>query len=979
MDPRNKNIELNGRYHGFKVLRIEETSYEDVIFYDLIHEVTGARMIHLSMDDSNNAFMVTFRTLPENSTGVAHILEHAVLEGSKQFPVKIFKHLPGRSLNTFLNAMTSADYTAYPYGAQNRKDFYNLMRLYMDASFFPLLKEETFLQEGWRYEFADPEDPKTPLEFKGVVYNEMKGAMGNPVRLFFEAGKQAMFPDLIYSNASGGSPPVMPDLTYEEWKAFHAYYYHPSNAYLATAGNFPLMDNLELIQNFTLKQFQHLDPPGLIPHQKSFPKPMVFRKGYPAQKAEETQRKSIIAMSWKLIPIEDFYENLKFSLLTLILTGDNTSILTRNLLSSGLGNGPSPGDFDSSYNESTYSVGLMDADEGDAEKIETIILDTLKQVASDGFPDDEVDAALHQMEFHAREIRGDHSIPFGLNLIFRGTSDWINGGDFLDGLQINSAIDQLRKDVKTPGFFQDMARKYLLENPHRATIILYPEPGGIEMEELAERTRLDNALNAMAPEDITRVIEQSEKLRRYQNNPGDTSCLPQVDIGDISRDPDTIPQHHFTIDEIPVYLHSLETNDVDYLILGFQSPLTDGLPDQATALLDLIPELGAGDRNYVELSTQIHTWTGGIGLKTFPYRNLNSDTAIFSLSMSGRCLHRNFSKMKSLMKDILFEPDFADHRHIMELIASRKAYAVPMAGYHGHRMAMLAAGRKLSKIQAIHHRDSGLEFIRYLNAVNEDSIGELTDTFTALLQGMLNRSALHIGVTGNIPDPSMLAGELNPVLDRLPESPDQPIPVETDTGNSQDPEAWVINTGVSYVARVFNAVHETHPDSPVLTVLSDLMEEPLYSRIRARGGAYGAFASYNSEAAVFNLMTYRDPHTAMSLDAFREVIHELGAGGFNEEQLQHAIIETIRKYDIPPSPREKGMIEMSRVLRGRTYEMRKKHREAILDTTREDIQRVIETYLSDDVVSSVAILTSDKILQNSETAPLNLKRIPLVD
>nr|HPQ38965.1 insulinase family protein [bacterium] len=565
MDNRNPDLNIGDVINGFRVLRKEPVASLQLVFYELVHETIGSRLIHLSTDDDNCVFMVTLATHPENSTGVAHILEHGVLEGSQKYPVKIYKNLSGRSLNTFLNAMTSSDYTAYPFASRNRIDFFNLMEVYMDAVFFPLLNHNTFLQEGWRYEFAQHTNPDSPLEYKGVVFNEMKGAMSNPMRLFYEYSRKVLFPDLTYAHASGGNPRHIPDLTYEEWKAFHARFYHPSNAFFYTYGNIPLKDITAHIHDKVLSKVTPSRPAQAIPRQKPYESPQRIRFTYPMSRTENPARKTFVALLWKLLPITDVYENLKLSLLETILAGSTAAVLNRTLLESGLGGGLVPGGLQTDFSESAFITGLKDTDEDQADAIESLVLKTLETVCRDGFDSREVDAAIHELEFSSREIKGDHGIPFGLSLAFRGMKVYLEGGDFAVPLKINDVLDRLRSEAVQDGFFASLIRKYLLENHHRVTMILAPEVGGMEALEIERRKTLDGVRESMSDEDIEANVQQAVALKAHQNDEGDTSCLPQMRIEDISPLPDRIPQKKVTAGGIDVFQHDITTNGISYM------------------------------------------------------------------------------------------------------------------------------------------------------------------------------------------------------------------------------------------------------------------------------------------------------------------------------------------------------------------------------------------------------------------------------
>jgi len=978
MDPRNQNIQTGDTINGFLVKNIENIESLKIIYYELEHEAIGSRMVHLSSEDDNNVFMVTLATHPEDSTGVAHILEHGVLEGSKNYPVKIFKNLSGRSLNTFLNAMTSADYTAYPFSSRNRADYFNMMDLYMDAVFFPLLSKQTFLQEGWRYEFSTKDDPTTPLEYKGVVFNEMKGAMSNPVRLFHENFKKALFPDGTYATASGGDPKHIPELTFEQWKEFHMKFYHPSNAFFFTHGNLPLAELTKKISDKVLSKFKRAPLTKQIPRQPSFKEPRKARFTFPISKSEDFKNKAFVATIWKLIPITDFYENMKLSVLDTILAGSTSSILNRTLMESGLGSGLAPTGFDTSYSESYFGAGLKDVDEANADKIEKLIITTLEQVCEQGFSQDEVDAAIHEMEFSSREIKGDHGLPFGLSLAFRGLKLLLEGGDFIQGLKINTILKNLRKDALKPDFFKNLIQKYLLNNPHRVTMILAPDPGGMEQQEIDRRQILDTVQAKLTPEQKQELITQAENLLRHQQTEGDTSCLPHISLEDISSYPDKIAQTKTEISGVPLHKHPIPTNGISYLSMDFSKSFMTELPIEGMRYLNILSELGAGNKNYVEMGRTIKQRTGGISVGASVTRNIQSGEYYYDATISSSCLPRNQEAMVDLIEKIISSPDLSNTNRISEILNLRKSYAVPMAAQNGHMMAYLASSRWFCPIQWANHTMFGMEGIRQLLKLTPESIDSSALALSNLLTNLCTKENLNISLTGD----SALNDQLQNLTSQLISSfADKPAATDKMasfvSNDSPEAEAWVLSTDVSYVVKTMSAVYSTHSDSPALKVLASLMELPMYELIRAQGGAYGAFAKYNAASGLFIQMTYRDPHTAQSLDAFEKVINKIAKGEFTDEKLHHAIINVISRMDVPPSPREKGVIEFERALTGVTYEHRRKIREGIINTNRDDIIRVVETYLTNPKKSSVAMVISDKTLGNDETKSLNLKRMSL--
>ncbi|MGB3976802.1 MAG: insulinase family protein, partial [bacterium] len=798
MDKRNPKLKKGDVLHHFKILRQEAVPRLQLVYYELEHEIMGSRMVHMSSDDNNNVFMVAFPTYPPNSTGVAHILEHGVLEGSKNYPVKSYHNLTGRSLNTFINAMTSADFTGYPFASCNKKDFFNLMDIYMDAAFFPILHKNTFLQEGWRYEFSVDGDPTSPLEYRGVVYNEMKGAMSNPVRLFYEAWKKALFPDLIYANTSGGIPAYIPDLTYQEWVDFHGRFYHPSNAYFFTFGDIPLEELTKKINEKVMTEFEPSKPADPVPFQKPYRSPQRIRSTYPVSQHESVQNKSFVAVMWKLARASDVMENLNLSLLNILLAGDSSSILNRTLLSSGLGNGLAPIGFDMSFSESLAGAGLKDVDESNADAVEALILKTIEEVAEKGFTEAEIEAALHELEFSSLEIKGDHGIPLGLSMIFRGMNILLKGGDFAQSLKVHDFLDDLRKKAMQPEFFRDMIKRYLLNNPHRVTLILSPEAGGMENLEASRRKKLDAVHAKLTELEKQAILNQTLELREYQARKEDLSCLPTIELEDISPVPEKIPQIKTQIQNNPLYRHEIITNGVTYMLMNFKKPIPDRVSISAMQFADTLPELGAAGRDYIEMGRLLQTYTGGISISPVVIRDMNGKYWM-NLQLGARCLPRNHKAMMDLTADFLTEPDLRDWERIQKLINMRKAYAIPMAASQGHRIAMLAAGRALSPLRQIDHQVSGSVGIQKLLALKPDDLEKTTKSIQSFLANYCLASFESVGLTGSKEDMDDATDYLERIHERL-YTMDHPMEngdLEVFSQPETRPEAWVLSTDVS--------------------------------------------------------------------------------------------------------------------------------------------------------------------------------------
>nr|MBL0731644.1 insulinase family protein [Desulfobacterales bacterium] len=469
---RNPDFKPGNKIGGYSVKKLVELKEQDSVFYELEHIATGAKHIHIGCEDTENTFSVAFKTVPFDSTGVAHILEHTVLCGSANFPVRDpFFSMIKRSLSTFMNAFTASDWTMYPFATQNRKDFYNLMDVYLDAAFFPNIDELNFKQEGHRIEIekktADKGSKTDFLVYKGIVYNEMKGAMSSPDQVMARSLLNALYPDTTYRFNSGGEPSDIPKLTHAELVAFHKRHYHPSNAFFYTYGNLPLKEHLAFIEEHVLSRFERIDPDTEVPSQKRWTAHRKVSYSYPLGQNEKPDKKYQICLAWLMADVRDTFENLAVSIIGHILLGNSASPLRKALIDSGLGSTLCDGTgFDMDNRDTMFVAGLKDVTSSDAPKIETIILKVLRDLAENGIEKRMVESALHQIEFHKKEITNT-PYPYGIKLVMRMGSTWFHGGSAEDVLQFDSSIERIRREFENGQFFENLLKKYFLNNHHR--------------------------------------------------------------------------------------------------------------------------------------------------------------------------------------------------------------------------------------------------------------------------------------------------------------------------------------------------------------------------------------------------------------------------------------------------------------------------------------------------------------------------------
>ena len=542
-DSANPGLKAGDRICDYRIEQIEPLMEIAAVFYALEHLTTRTKHIHISNGDAENTFSVAFKTVPNDSTGVAHILEHTVLCGSQKFPVRDpFFSMLKRSLSTFMNAFTASDWTMYPFSTQNKKDFYNLMEVYLDAVFFPKLDKLSFKQEGHRLEVEENSKGPNPdipaVTYKGVVYNEMKGAMSSPDQVMARSILKALYPSTTYRFNSGGDPVEIPSLSYDQLIEFHRRHYHPSNAFFYTYGNLPLQDHLTFIQEKVLSQFQQIDPDTAVASQPRWKHPQAVSFAYPFNKNEDPAKKCQVCVAWLTADIKDSFELLTLTLLEQILLGNSASPLRKALIDSGLGSALCDGcGFDADNRDTLFVSGLKDVDPSSAGKIETIILDVLNDLIDNGIEKKLIDSAIHQIEFHRKEITNT-PYPYGIKLLLTFSGSWFHGGDPLKILNFETDLANLQNELEKGAFFENQIKKYFLENPHRILLTLEPDQEMEHNENKRLRAELDRIRKNLTPTDIDQIQQDAEALQRLQETEEDVSTLPTLQRKDI---PPSVP------------------------------------------------------------------------------------------------------------------------------------------------------------------------------------------------------------------------------------------------------------------------------------------------------------------------------------------------------------------------------------------------------------------------------------------------------
>ncbi len=935
---------------------------------EYVHVATGAVHFHLASDNPENVFLVALRTVPHDSTGVAHILEHTALCGSRRFPVRDpFFMMVRRSLNTFMNAFTSSDWTAYPFASQNRKDFNNLLEVYLDAVFFSNLHELDFAQEGHRMEFQEPNNPDSPLEYKGVVFNEMKGALSSATSYIWQLLTEQLFPTTTYHYNSGGDPVHIPELSYADLQAFYKTHYHPSNAIFMTYGDIPAHEHQAKFETLALHEFTRLDVHIAVGDEHRFKHPKKIETTYPLDETDITDKTHIV-MAWllgKSASLEDMY---KAQLLSSVLMDNSASPLQQVLETTDLGRSPSPlSGLEDSQREMSFICGLEGCAADSTDKVEALILQTLEKVASEGVPQEKVEAALHALELHQREISGD-SYPYGLQLILSALSTATHRGDPIELLDIDPVLTRFKQAIKNPDFIPQLVRVLLLNNPHRVTLTARPDNTQSERAKAAEAGRLATIKSKLSADDKERIIRQAAALQERQAEKPNAELLPKVELSDVPADIQWPVKQTIGLQvngaKLQVAFYPQGTNGLSY------QQVVLALPKLGDEQLELLPyctscmsEVGIGSRSYLEIQEQQASISGGLSAYTSMRSTLASEQNVQAyLVLSSKALYSKQTEISTLLRDTLLDCRFDESERIhelMEQILGRREQSITQSG---HSLAMTAACSRMSPLAMLDHQSGGLEGIRRMKQLvkgleNHNQLQEfaaqLAGVHSAIIHGekqflLVAEASQEAALLGSLEATWADAAHI-----KVNESAFVLPPVRDIVR-----EAWVTSTQVNFSSMAFPTVCGSHPDAAALTVLAGFLRNGyLHRAIREQGGAYGGGASQDSGMAAFRFYSYRDPRLTETLDDYRRAVDWMLQGQHEYAQLEEAILGVISSIDKPASPAGTAKQAFHNELFGRDRSHRARFRQEVLNVSLEQLKTVTERYLTLEQ-PSIAVVSS---------------------
>ncbi|MDR0524905.1 MAG: insulinase family protein [Spirochaetaceae bacterium] len=951
-----------------------------------VHRETGLEVFHIVNDDRENLFAFAFTTIPEDSTGVAHILEHSVLCGSEGYPLKDpFVILAQGSLQTYLNAWTFPDKTVYPASSTNKQDYFNLMAVYGDAVFRPLLSEWTFMQEAHRLEFLSPEEDQ--LSIVGVVYNEMKGEYSSIDGYTELWAIRGVLPDTPYAFESGGDPQKIPDLTWEGLRRFHRERYAPGNCRMFLAGNIPTEMQLAFIADKLL--------PGLAPGRRG---PRIL----PAKRWTEPRaitipcpggedQKGVALLSWLCGDSTDPLESMAFRVLGETLLGHDGSPLTRTLIEAGLGEDLAPATgFEGSLRESLFVVGLRGVPQASEKAVEALILKELGRIALEGFDPLEIEGALFSMEFADQEIRRSGG-PWSLVWLQRSLRGWLHGTKPWDCLLFAPVFQELKQRIAAePGFLEKMIEKHLLKNPHRALIYVKPEPGFLEKQEGELREKLKRKAETLKPEEIRDLREKSAALKERQDaedSPAALARIPHLSRKDLSAEVESVPRAFASAAGIPVLTHELFTNGIRYVDLAF--PL-DALAPEDYLWLPLFSKmegsLGLPGRDYGEASSLLNRTFGGFycaletgsavpgasGSAPVPsgiFDITGRDWLLFRLKTLDEKLEPGFD----LALQVILESDFSDLRRIRDVLLEAKNDLDASLAPGGHHYATCRSAAGMSRSRAVEELWHGLAQIEFIHQTVHLGTEEIARNL-ARLRDKISQGGLIANITGSgegMPEAvRMLAsrfGRFGPVRARHPQRSEAFYSLIDPPGIFLSKSLQVGFAGMSLGAAPFRSFD----NAAELVLAHRLSTGDLWEALRMKAGAYGAFASADGLERIFSFSTYRDPNPLNSLDSFSRILNSAGTRRDDEETLEKSIIGVYARETRPQTPAERGSRDFRRFLYGVDESHRLKKRRDLLAVSAEDLSRVART-LAEGSRAAPAVILAGKDLAEKAVAHLGL-------
>jgi len=931
---------LNKTYHGFKLVDKRFVKEVNADCYYFVHEQSGARLLKIAASDPNNLFNVAFKTLPDNDFGTPHILEHSVLNGSKNFPVKSpFDVLMKGSLNTFLNAMTGSDITTYPVASMNKKDYFNLMHVYLDAVYNPfLLKDPRILrQEGWHYEL---ENKDAPLVIKGVVYNEMKGAYSGADRELDYQVSKALFPDNTYGVSSGGHPAEIPKLTFDYFTKFYHKYYHPSNSYIMLYGDADLNQELQFINDNYLSSYQKADMNLSTPLQKPFAEMKVLEKSYPAQEGSPLKDNTLLCLSIVAGQSTDRTLCMTLDLLSNALVNHESAPIRLALQKAGIGK-----DVSATLNEgyqNRFEITVQKANPEDLPKFREIVFSELKKVVKDGLDSTMVEGILNRAEFNMRE---GNSPQKGLMYLFMNYQGWFFANDPFLGLEFEKPLTEVKSGIKNH-LLETTVRKYLLENQHAVLMSLKPEPGLQKAIDANVVKELAAYKASLSPDKIDQLVKETKELMEHQkkeDTPEALATIPMLHLSDIPAKAEFYSVEQKDTKGIQLMYHNEFTNKILYQNLYFdlRTLPQDKIP-YAALLSAILGKMNSANYTYGKIDNQLNINTGGFYSFLTTFLEGRSDANLVpKLVVTSKTTTAKAGKMTDLIGEILFKSNYNDTARLKEVIKRHQSTLDGAIKQDGMNYAMTRVSSYYSNRGMFNELTSGLDYYNFITDLlnnfgtkHKEIIANLSETAKLLFQ----KENMIAAITCSPEDLPAYQAELAKAGDTMPAYATSHKEWKFDLTNKK--EALVSASKVQYVIKGYDFKKLGYEWNGKISVLSQIISTDwLQTQVRVIGGAYGGFCGFSSNGNTY-FASYRDPNLKETLQNFDSTTVYLGKFKADSTTMTRYIIGTISKLDQPATASGKGNIAMRNYFEKTTADMMNTERKAVLSTSVEDIRNM---------------------------------------
>ncbi len=969
--------------HGFHVDAVTPLPSLRMVAYELTHNGSGARLVHLHCHDRENLFAIVLRTPPPDDTGLPHILEHTVLCGSRKFPVKDpFVELLKTSLATFLNAFTGPDHTAYPCASMNEKDFFNLVDVYCDAVFHPRITQQHFRQEGHHLSFEEPGDTTSPLTINGIVYNEMKGAFSGLDGVIWRELGRHLFPDNAYGRESGGDPDHIPNLTYDQFVAFHRAYYHPSNARIMVCGDIPTAKHLAFLDAHYLGKVTAQRVETAIGPQPRWTAPRSVTAPYAIGPDDDPARKAAVVVSFMLNPVTDVMTDMAMHILDYYLVGNAASPLRKALTDSGLGEELTPSGYCGHQRDTYFTVGLKGTEAVHADAIVSLVRDTLARVAREGMDCDKIESAFHQYELAAREQVCASPLHF-LGLVSKG---WLYDMPPLLHLRLDEHMDALRKQWQGEGdYFEKLIRTWFLDNPHYSVLTCVPDRDLTARTTRAFAERMAATKAGMDAETLQGIADEATALEDMQsapNSPEALATLPRLSLADVPREPMDLPTVQTDVEGIPVLTTDVFCNGVNHIECSFNlAGLPDDLVDCLAVYAEAMKKMGAGSDDYAKTAEREAACSGGVYAQ-FSFDGRVDDQRLVQPILTVCCsaVDRKFDEMLALLKDKILSCGLDDRKRLRDVLLQRRtelrnAVVAGSSGY-ARRRAMRGHSANTALLERVH----GLSSVNRIERLADNFAAEadaLCNGLHRIAQFLQSKKRMTVSFVGGQPQQERMARWVADMARAMSNNGTHRLADEGSGASVR--EAVAIPSAVAAVAVAVDVSALPPEDMPVLFMLTThLTYGYLWEGVRVLGGAYGVYAAFDMNNGLLTLSSSQDPHVKGTLDVFSATADYIANQmDLSSHGIEQALIGSFKKLDYPIRGGEACSSALARFLTGRTTAFRRVFRERLMAVTADDVRRVAHSVLAPGLRAASVCAMANREKLDAENALLGDAALPV--